>query len=327
MAAGATCSGVMRFGAHLPVADFGEGCPDGARLRQYASTANELGFHTLAANDHVLWRRPWLDGPTALASVVGEAGGMRLATSVALPAVRHPVVLAKALASLAVLSGGPVIAGLGPGSSNADYRAADVPFEERWARFDEAVPLVRSLLRGEPVTAGHFYGADGIRLDPLPKEPPGVWFGSWGSDKRLRNMAAASDGWLASGYNTTPARFAEARARLDDHLRVAGRDPAAFPDLIATMWLYVTEERHVARQLLDDVLAPVLGRDAGELAQRLPIGPTHHCIELLSGYAAAGAQEILLWPIHDPIGQLHTFAERVRPHVGPSPDPPRDRES
>ena len=107
----------MDFGVHLPVADLGQGLPDGAQLRAYASAAADLGFAMVSTNDHLVWRRPWLDGLTALVTVAGSAGGMALGTSIALPAVRHPVVLAKAMASLAVLADGPVTAGLGPGSS------------------------------------------------------------------------------------------------------------------------------------------------------------------------------------------------------------------
>src|SRR5215210_8013664 len=104
----------MEFGVHLPLADLGEGLPDGATLREYTATAARLGFDLVAANDHLLWRRPWLDGPTALASVLGSAGNLTVATTVALPAVRHPVVLAKAITTLAALADGPVVAGLGP---------------------------------------------------------------------------------------------------------------------------------------------------------------------------------------------------------------------
>ena len=305
----------MDFGVHLPLADLGEGIPTGEQLRAYTTAADALGFRTVSANDHIVWRRPWLDGPTALATVLGSAGGMTLVTSVALPAVRHPVVLAKALASLAVLAGGPVIAGLGPGSSAVDYRAVGVPFEQRWARFDEALRLVRALLRGEPAPAGAFYETDGLRLDPLPSEPPQVWFGSWGSDTRLRSMAAAADGWLASAYNTTPERFHEARARLDGHLTAVGRDPAEFPDIIATAWTYVTDDREDARHVLEHLLGPLLNRDPSDLAEQLPVGTPDHCIELLDAYAAAGAQQILLWPVRDPIRQLEVFAEQVRPHT------------
>jgi alkanesulfonate monooxygenase SsuD/methylene tetrahydromethanopterin reductase-like flavin-dependent oxidoreductase (luciferase family) len=224
-------------------------------------------------------------------------------------------VLATAIASLALLSDGPVIAGLGPGSSADDYRAVGIPFEERWARFDEGLRLVRALLRGEPASDGRHHRAEGLRLDPLPPQPPQVWFGSWGSDVRLRRMAGSADGWFASAYNTTPARFGDDRARLDGHLAAAGRDPAAFPDAVATAWLFVSHRADEVARVLEDVLAPLLARDPAVLAGQLPVGSPEHCIDLLTAYAAAGARRILLWPVRDPIGQLELFAEEVGPHL------------
>lgn len=305
----------MQFGAHLPQADLGDGLPTLAALVAFATRTRQLGFTTLAANDHLVWRRPWLDGLTALTAVAPHAGPMTLATSVALPVVRHPVVLAKALSTLAVLAEGRVIAGLGPGSSGADYAAVDVAFDQRWARFDEALPLVRALLRGEAPPPGAHYPVGDLRLHPLPDPPPLVWFGSWGSDRRLQKMAEVADGWMASGYNTTPGHYADARRRLDGHLRRAQRDPDGFPDLIATMWTYVTADRAHADAVLHD-LGSLLGRDPTTLRQRLPIGSPSHCIELLNAYATAGARRILLWPLRDPVVQLEHFAERVMPHVG-----------
>ena len=301
---------------HLPLADLGQGLPDGAALREYTATAARLGFDLVAANDHLLWRRPWLDGPTALASVLGSAGDLTVATTVALPAVRHPVVLAKALATLAALAAGRVVAGLGPGSAAADYAAVGVPFEQRWARFDEGFRLVRALLRGEPGVDGEFYRAGEVAPAPLPSPPPQVWFGSWGSDARLRRMASVADGWLASAYNTTPEGFAAARARLDGHLRAAGRDPSTFPDAVATTWLFVTRDAAAARRVLEEVLGPLLGRDPGELADQLPVGSPEHCARLLARYSAAGAGRMILWPVRDPVDQLEVFVREVRPSLG-----------
>ena len=144
----------MDVGAHLPLADFGDGTPTVDGLRDYVRTARDLGYAAVSANDHLVWRRPWLDGPTALAAVAGHAGEMALATSIALPVVRHPVVVAKTLSSLAALTGSRVIGGLGPGSSQGDYDAVGVPFAERWARFDESMSVVRTLVRGEATTGG-----------------------------------------------------------------------------------------------------------------------------------------------------------------------------
>jgi hypothetical protein len=88
----------MRYGAHLPVLDFGEGVPFALPdLKEYARSAERLGYETLTVNDHYVFSRPWLDGPTALAAVLGETRDIRLGTSVALPVVRGPVALANGL--------------------------------------------------------------------------------------------------------------------------------------------------------------------------------------------------------------------------------------
>jgi alkanesulfonate monooxygenase SsuD/methylene tetrahydromethanopterin reductase-like flavin-dependent oxidoreductase (luciferase family) len=292
----------VRLGAHLPIADLGDGTPTTDDLTEYARSARSLGYSTVCANDHLVWSRPWIDGPTALASIAAVAGDLTLATSIALPVVRHPVTIAKMLTTLACLTTGPVVAGLGPGSSRRDYAAVGIAFEQRWARFDEALPLVRALMRGEPTRVGTFYGLEG-GIAPLADPAPEVWFASWGSDRRLAAMAAETDGWFASAYNATPQQYAEARARLDGHLLAAGRSPQTFPDAIATTWLYVTENRREAEQLVDDVLAPTLKRDSALLAH-LPIGGLEHCAEALAAYAEAGAREVLVWPLRDPVRQL-----------------------
>ena len=218
----------MRLGVHLPLADLGDGLPSVVDLNDYVVAARDLGFTTVAANDHLVWSHPWLDGTAALASVAASAGDMALATSITLPVIRHPAVVAKTLTTLAALTRGPVVGGLGPGSSRLDYSAVGIAFEERWARFDEALPLVRALVRGEPVESGKFY-AGGYDITPRPEPRPSIWFASWGSDRRLAAMAAAADGWFASAYNATPDQYAEARGRLDTHLRARGSCPELLP--------------------------------------------------------------------------------------------------
>jgi alkanesulfonate monooxygenase SsuD/methylene tetrahydromethanopterin reductase-like flavin-dependent oxidoreductase (luciferase family) len=300
----------VRWGVHLPLVDFGDGPASVAGLQDYVRVARALGYDTIAANDHLVWRRPWLDGLTALAAVAGAATGLTLATTVALPVVRHPVVLAKALATLGVLHDGPLVAGVGPGSSRADYDAVGVPFAERWARFDADTAVLRALLHGAGLGPG-----DDARFAPLPDRPPQIWVGSWGSPARLRAMAATADGWLASGYNTTPQRYAECRTLLDAALARAGRDPTAFPDVIATVWLHVSDDAGAVAAVLDDVLAPTLRRDPRDLAARLPVGTPEHCVDVLSAYARAGARRVLLWPVGDGVLQLRRFTEQVAPHV------------
>jgi probable F420-dependent oxidoreductase len=312
----------MDYGAHLPLIAF-DGRPWSLRrLLEYAETAERLGFASLAANDHLLFSRPWLDGPTALAAVLAATGRMDLMTTVALPVVRGPVPLAKSLAALDILSGGRLIAGIGPGSSARDYDAIGIPFEERWKRLDEAVRALRALWgKDDPPFEGGFYSTEGVALEPYPAQRPGppVWIGSWGSEAGLRRAARLGDGWLASAYNTTPEAFADARRRLEGHLRAAGKDPNRFPNAVATMFFHVTEDRTAVDRMVRDILSPTLGRPETELRRRLLIGPAEECAEKVIAYRKAGAGRLLIWPVEDELRQLAAFWERVVPLVREQP--------
>jgi alkanesulfonate monooxygenase SsuD/methylene tetrahydromethanopterin reductase-like flavin-dependent oxidoreductase (luciferase family) len=279
--------------------------------------ARESGLSAISANDHFVFSTPWLDGPTALAAAVGRAGGMTLATTVALSALRGPVPLAKALAALDILSEGRLIAGVGPGSSNRDYEAVGVEFEERWSRFEESVVILRSLLRGEQVTSTRYFPLPDIELAPPPYREDGVpiWIGSWGSDAGLNRVARLADGWLASAYNTTPEVFRTARSSLAEKLRERGRDPEGFPNGLATMWTWVSEDGAEADRMLDEVLAPLLRRDPGELRDRLCIGSAEHCARIISDYAEAGCEWVQIWPLGEERAQIELFAERVIPQI------------
>src|SRR3954465_11436506 len=190
--------------------EFGDEGQSLERLTRAVDTARDSGFRAVSANDHFLFQAPWLDGLTALASVIERSGAMELATTVALVALRGPVPLAKTLVALDVLSDGRVVAGVGPGSSERDYDAVGVPFAERWERFEEAVVLLSALLAGERGQPGERFSVPDEPLAPGPVRPGGVpiWIGSWGSAPGLRRVARLADGWLASAHKPPPAGFA-----------------------------------------------------------------------------------------------------------------------
>ena len=295
----------MQLGAHLPLIAFDGERPTLARLRSFAQQAADHDYRYLCANDHLFFGRPWLDGPLALAATIDAAADMTLATTVCLPVVRGAHQTAKALAALDVLADGRLLAGVGAGSSPRDYEAAGVPFDERWRRFDDAIGELRTLL------------GPASPLEPRPATPPRLWIASWGSPAGLRRVARLGDGWLASAYNTTPARFRDARAALAAELRAAGRNPDAFPNAIATMWLYVTDSPREADRVLEQVLAPAIGRTVEELRSLdLPIGAPEQCAERLDAFAQAGAERIFVWPLADELRQLELLRERVTPLLG-----------
>jgi alkanesulfonate monooxygenase SsuD/methylene tetrahydromethanopterin reductase-like flavin-dependent oxidoreductase (luciferase family) len=275
----------------------------------------------VAANDHFVFSTPWLDGPTALASVVERSGAMEIATTVSLVALRGPVPLAKTLAALDILSGGRLIAALGPGSSKRDYEALGLLFEERWSRFDEAIAGLRALLQGGSYPdRPRFYPAPAdLELEPAPRREGWIplWIGSWGSKAGLRRVARTGDGWLASAYNTTPEQFAEARSRLASELEEQGRIAGGFPNALATMWTWVTDDRADAERALGEILAPLLRRDPELLRGQVCVGSPQHCHELLSQYSDAGCQRVYLWPLGDERHQLERIASEVAPGLPP----------
>ncbi len=217
----------MEFGVHLPQIEWDGERVTLDRLLAVATTAERLGYGTLTANDHLVYGRPWLDGPTALAAVMAAAPSVRLMTSVSLAVVRGPFALAKSLAAIDQLSDGRVDAGLGPGSSAADYALVGIPFEERWARFDEAVATMRALWdpdrppfvgpvlrhhRRHPVAARRH--ARRARRSGSAAGAPRRGFGAW--------RASGTAGWRPG---TTRARRTSRTTRAVARRAAAGRRP------------------------------------------------------------------------------------------------------
>jgi alkanesulfonate monooxygenase SsuD/methylene tetrahydromethanopterin reductase-like flavin-dependent oxidoreductase (luciferase family) len=300
----------MEIGVHLPQLDLDGSGLSLQRLRRTVDTSRALGFAAVSANDHLDFAAPWLDGLVALTAAATFAGDLDLMTSIALPVVRGPEALATALAGLAQIASGRVVAGVGPGSSARDYALVDKDFDTRWRTFDQAVPRLRAL------------------LDPSAARPAGtavleaelpIWIASWGSDAGLRRVARLGDGWVASAYNMTPELFAGARSRLGAALEVTGRAERDFPHALVTMWLWLTETDEDARQVVDERLAPVLGRTGDELRDKVCVGTVGHCVDLLARYADAGCRRVHVWPLGSEVDQLTRLARDVLPHVTASP--------
>ena len=302
---------------HLPLMEFGGEGQSVGRVMEAVDAARECGLWAVSANDHFVFRTPWLDGLAALAAATQRSGEMRVATTVSMSVARGPVPLAKALAALDILSEGRLIAGVGPGSTSRDYEAVGLRFDERWKRFEESVVVLRALLSGEEVPSTEYFAVPDTELAPRPHREEGVplWIGSWGSEAGLDRVARLADGWLASAYNTTPDGFVRARASLAEKLEKRGRDYADFPNGLVTMWTWVSEDGADATHMVDDVLAPLLKRDPDELRERLCIGSAEHCAAVLSDYARAGCEWVQLWPLGDERRQIELIAGEVIPRI------------
>ena len=147
----------VTFGVHLPVRMLpGAGIdpPSAALLTDTVDAAKESGFSSVWVTDHIAYMDPWLDCLMMLAAVAGRANehGMRIATGVIGLPLRHPVAIAQTYGTLDVLSGGNLIVGVGEGSTESDFLALGIPFQERRKMLEDGVPALRALLSGEDVS-------------------------------------------------------------------------------------------------------------------------------------------------------------------------------
>src|SRR6266540_2019517 len=194
----------VAFGIHLPVIGFaGEKTISKEQLISYAQKAEELGYDSLSVNDHIIYRTGWLDAICSLSAIAATTHGIKIGTSILNIVIRNPVVCAKALSAMDILSSGRLFVGLGEGSSKGDYEACGMPFEDRWKRFSEALEVIHALWNDQDETKsshvdyeGKYYKLKGASIYPQPiqKPHPPIMIASWGSEQGLRRVAKYGDG-------------------------------------------------------------------------------------------------------------------------------------
>ena len=238
----------MRYGFYLPTR--GETARPDA-LEALVTRGEALGFASVAIADHVVFpvtirsRYPYtvsgafpgqgdaLEQLSLMAFIAGKTRTLRLISSVMILPHRNPVVTAKMLATIDVLSGGRVTVGVGVGWLREEFQALAAPdFDRRGAVSDEYLRIFKTLWTEDPASFhGEFYRFDRIHCLPHPvqKPHPPIWIGGH-SKPALRRVARLGDGWHPVGANpAAPLRPAEMRVLLDELRRLAEaerRDPA-----------------------------------------------------------------------------------------------------
>jgi probable F420-dependent oxidoreductase len=210
-----------------------------------ASWAQELGFDSLWASDHVVmpaavrsrypyaedkrWDFPldssWYDPLLALAWAAAAAPDVKLGTSVVVLPLRHPLALAKQVASLDRLSGGRVLLGVGVGWMAEEFELLGVPFADRGSRSEEAVTVMRHAWRGSALAFdGDHWQLPAANLFPTPaSDVPILWGGA--GRATLERIARCGDGWHPLGLRLDELR--DGLQRLRRLWARAGRDPAS----------------------------------------------------------------------------------------------------
>jgi len=207
----------MRFGIHLPQYGRAAG-PDG--ITRAARQAEDLGFHDVWVSDHLAipaaspYPPAFLFEPLiTLTWAAAATERIGLGTSVLVLPYRHPVHLAKELASLDRLSNGRLVVGVAAGWLEGEFEALGVPFAERGPRTDEAIDALRAIWDGDqPIDFdGAFTHLEQMRITPTPDRHLPIWIGG-SSAPALRRAATKGDGW--HGSFTDPEVTAGLVARL-----------------------------------------------------------------------------------------------------------------
>ena len=302
----------VRFSAALPqlVAD---GQP--VVVAEVARQAQALGFSGVWTLDPapggMTGHAPVLDGLHALSHAAAVTDSIALGVAVIVLPRRNPVLLAKELASIDRLSGGRLVVGVGVGLEDPSLAPLGFPVGRRAARFAEAVDVMRALwLANRTTYPGEFWRLNALELGPKPVQRPGppIWIGA-SAEAALQRAAHIGDGWIGAGSSSS-ADFARHVDIIDAALDEAGRDPASFPKA-KRVYIAVEDDERTARERLSAVLDPMY-RSEG-MADRVAVcGPPEQCVVALRELMAAGATELLLHGLYDPLEQLERLAEVAR---------------
>lgn len=315
----------VKFGVHIPVMGFGGKEPTKEQIITFAQYAEALGYDSLSVNDHIVFHTSWLDALGTLSAVAASTNHISIGTSILNIVVRNPVVCAKALAAIDILSSGRLFAGVGPGSNRGDYDACGIDFNEKWPRFSEALEILVSLLSSDNNSGrsidymGKYYSLKEMLLTPKPvqKPHPPIYIGSWGSEIGLKRVAKYGDGWMASAYNITPAKFKEKWNYLLAYRKSLGKgeeeedEEKQFENSVVSMFGYIDDNKDKVRRAVKEILSPALRRPSEDLEQMLLFGSLDECLRKIRNLIDAGVRRIHYWPVLDYEDQISKFKNAI----------------
>jgi probable F420-dependent oxidoreductase len=276
------------------------------------------GYDSLWVGDHIAFAVPILDPLLQLAQAAMVSRKLTLGTSVYLLPLRHAVPVAKQVSTLDHLTEGRLIFGVGVGGEfPKEYQACGVPREQRGARLSEAIPLLRKLWSGEPVSHhGRYYGPfSDVAMRPPSRQPngPPMWTAGR-TPAALRRTGRLADGWLS--YVVTPEMYRDGLASIEAAALEAGRTLTQF----GTGHLLFARIDDTYEQALDAATGTLSVRYAMDFrrpAQRYcALGPPQQIAEKIREFHAAGLRHVildLLGPYEQREEQIERFATEAMP--------------
>lgn len=269
----------------------------------------------------------WIDSMTMLAAAAGVTSRVGLGTAALVLPLRHPVVLAKEIASLHMLSAGRFRFGVAIGWDPAEFAAVGVPLRERGKRTDEALRIIRLLLTEERVSfRGDFWQIDDVTIYPRVEDFPDLWVAGGTlthapetPDKPyiargVLNRIAAADGWMARSSGSDPGDVRADWLAVQEHLATIGRDSASLT-FGATQFLHMAADTSSKGALAEQMphFAAVMGdhRTGQDLQASYLTGSIDEMQDTVAGLQAAGLQYLILTPLISDPAQLDLIVRHI----------------
>lgn len=299
------------------------------QLVAVAKRAEELGFEGLFRSDHYTSVRgtPRLGSTDAWATLAGLARDthrIRLGTLMSPITWRHPVVLAKTVATVDEMSGGRVELGIGTGWQPIEHQSYGFPYEDFKTRFrwlEEALKIILALWTEDSITIeGKTFSVRNAEFMPKPvqKPHPPILIGGVGTKKTPRLAAKYAQEWNGTGLD--PKTYAERRSKVVEECEKIGRDPSTITCSLMTGVLVGGDNEDFARRAA--LTSQQLRGDPGykpmveALRTRWIVGTVDEAAERLAAYADAGCERVML-QLHvlDDLDHLDVIWTKLRPKL------------
>jgi probable F420-dependent oxidoreductase len=294
--------------------------PDARALVDYGVKMEQLGFDSLWVWDHILLgvepNFPIVESLTLLTAIAARTSRIKLGTGILVLPLRNPVVLAKQLASMDLLSCGRLIMGMASGWYKREFDAVGVPYEKRGKIMDENLEILtrfwtEDMVKGE--YSNHKIPAGVMFPKPIQKPRPPILIGGY-VDKVLQRAAVSGDGWLTYFYR--PEGFAKAWTKIRNFASEGGKDPDTLLNA-AQLPIRIGP----SRAEIESGMMEWLGKEwdyaswSDSTKDSAIIGTVDECVAQLKAHLDVGVQKIIFVPYKYEMDQIETIAKDIIPRL------------
>ena len=283
-------------------------------VTKLAKKCDQIGLHSFWVIDRIAYDN--LEPLSVLAAAGAVTQRIRIGTSVLLAALRHPVLLAKTVSTLDILSAGRLTLGIGFGSRENDFTSVEVPFKGRGRRAEEAIALMKRLWTEERVThRGKFYQVENTVFGPRPVQSPHppIWMGG-GAETVLRRVARLADGYICG--SSAIQEFPSLWEKISGFAREAGRNPREI-EKAALTFMCLNDNKARAVEACSAYLIRYYGKVRMDVEKHLLVGPAEMCAERINSFFQKGLDTLIIGQVTPDLRQLDLFGEKVMPLLKP----------